>query len=57
MQENRNYLDIAVPENGDRKGEKKKVEWNWKNEGRKKSAPKMSDSDSEIRLRGCPWHL
>jgi len=24
LQENRNYLDIAVPENGDRKGEKKK---------------------------------
>jgi len=37
----------------ERKGKKKKVEWNWKNEGRKKKAPKMGDSDGKIRLRGC----
>ena len=36
----------------ERKGKKKKVEWNWKNEGRKKKAPKMGDSDGKIRLRG-----
>lgn len=36
MQENRNYLDIAVPENGDRKGKKKKWSGIGKMRGEKK---------------------